>query len=201
IETGRICMAFAVYRTPKGKQQVVALVRADPNVGKRFPVPDVPELAGEISPDAVFYDVSDRDLIAVRTLPTEVEINRHRASIERQIKGYGAFLGVPFLFTSYRNAIRYLGFGPDDAMYIVLRVSKASSVSDVKQLLQGRLPEADVLTQDQLTHKSRMYWTIKTGASSPILTAPVLGFLIGLLVVSQTIYANTLENIEEYATL
>src|SRR5437879_4269660 len=119
METDRVCMAFAVYRTPNGKQQVVALVGADPNVGKHFPVPDVPELAGEISPDAVFYDVSDRDLIAVRALPTEVEINRHRATIERQIEGYGAFLGVPFLFTSYRNAVRYLGFGPDDAMYIV----------------------------------------------------------------------------------
>jgi putative ABC transport system permease protein len=29
----------------------------------------------------------------------------------------------------------------------------------------------------------------------------VLGFLIGLVVVSQTVYANTMENIEEYATL
>jgi putative ABC transport system permease protein len=46
-----------------------------------------------------------------------------------------------------------------------------------------------------------MYWTIKTGAGSAILTAAVLGFLIGLVVVSQTIYANTMENIEEYATL
>ncbi len=187
METDRVCMAFAVYRTPKGKQQVVA--------------PDMPELAGVISPDAVIYDVSDQELIAVPSLPTEVEINRHRASIERQIQGYGAFLGVPFLFTSYRNAIRYLGFGPDDAMYVVLRVSKGSSVSDVKQSLQERLPEVDVLTRDEFAHKSRMYWTIKTGAGGAILTAAVLGFLIGLVVVSQTIYANTMENIEEYATL
>src|SRR5947208_17114012 len=46
-----------------------------------------------------------------------------------------------------------------------------------------------------------MYWTIKMGAGGAILTAAVLGFLIGLVVVSQTIYANTMENIEEYATL
>src|SRR5438552_500667 len=39
-ETSRVCMAFAVYRTPIGKQQVVALVGADPTVGNRFPVPD-----------------------------------------------------------------------------------------------------------------------------------------------------------------
>jgi len=86
-------------------------------------------------------------------------------------------------------------------MYIVLRVSKGSSVSDVKQNLHDRLPEVDVLTRDEFAHKSRMYWTIKTGAGGAILTAAVLGFLIGLVVVSQTIYANTMENIEEYATL
>src|SRR3977135_1152533 len=55
LETSRVCMAFAVYRTPNGKQQVVALVGADRNVGKRFPVPDVPALAGAISPDADLY--------------------------------------------------------------------------------------------------------------------------------------------------
>src|SRR5436190_602638 len=134
LETSRVCMAFAVYRTPNGTQQVVALVGADPNVGKRFPVPDAPGSAENMSPDAVIYDVSDRELIQVTTMPAEVEVNRHRASIERQIDGHGAFLGVPFLFTSY-------------------------------------------------------------------LTAAVLGVLIGLVVVSQTVYANTMENIEEYATL
>lgn len=201
MQTGRVCMAFAVYRTPNGKQQVVALVGADSNVGKRFPVPDVPESAGEMSPDAVLYDVSDRKQIEVAALPAEVEINRHRASIEREIQGYGAFLGVPFLFTSYRNATRYMGFGPDDAMYILLRVGKGYSVPDVQSSLRQRLPEVDVLTQEEFARKSRMYWTIKTGAGGAILTAAVLGFLIGLVVVSQTIYANTMENIEEYATL
>lgn len=200
-KANRVCMAFAVYRTPKGKQQVVALVGADPEVGKHFPVPETPGSRDDVSPDAVFYDVSDRNQIEVTALPTEVEINRHRASIEREIEGYGAFLGVPFLFTSYRNAARDIGFGPDEAMYILLRVNSGYAVEDVQQQLQKRLPEVDVLTKDQFAHKSRMYWTIKTGAGGAILTAAVLGFLIGLVVVSQTIYANTMENIEEYATL
>lgn len=201
IQTSRVCMAFAVYRTPVGKQQVVALVGADPNVGNRFPVPDAPESAGKMSPDAVLYDVSDRKQIEVGDLPAEVEINRHRASIEREIQGYGAFLGVPFLFTSYRNAIRYLDFRSDQAVYILLRTDKRYPLSEVQQSLKQKLPEVDVLTRDEFAHKSRMYWTIKTGAGGAILTAAVLGFLIGLVVVSQTIYANTMENLEEYATL
>src|SRR5260221_8640482 len=201
LETSRVCMAFAVYRTPNGKQQVVALVGADSNAGKRFPVPNAPGLAEGMSPDAVLYDVSDRDLIQVTAMPAEVEVNRHRAIIERQITGYGAFLGVPFLFTSYRNATRYMGFGPEEAMYILLRVGNGYPVSDVQRNLRQRLPEVDVLTQSEFAHKSRMYWTMKTEAGGEILTAAVLAFLIGLVVVSQTIYANTMENIEEYATL
>src|SRR5258707_3998959 len=201
LETSRVCMAFAVYRTPNGKQQVVALVGADRNVGKRFPVPNAPGSAEGMSPDAVLYDVSDRDLIQVTAMPAEVEVNRHRASIERQIEGYGAFLGVPFLFPSYRNASRYMGFGPEDAMYILLRVGNGYPVSDVQRNLRQRVPEVDVLTESEFAHKSRMYWTMKTGAGGAILTAAVLAFLIGLVVVSQTIYANTMVNIEEYATL
>ncbi len=201
LETSRVCMAFAVYRTPNGKQQVVALVGADRNVGKRFPVPNALGSAEGMSPDALLYDVSDRDLIQVTAMPAEVEVNRHRASIERQIEGYGAFLGVPFLFTSYRNASRYMGVGPEEAMFVLLRVDKGYSTSDVQQNLRQRLPEVDVLTRDEFARKSRTYWTIKTGAGGAILTAAVLGFLIGLVVVSQTIYANTMENIEEYATL
>src|SRR5258707_13956535 len=39
VGTGRECMAFAVYGTANGTQQAVALVGAEPNVGKRFTVP------------------------------------------------------------------------------------------------------------------------------------------------------------------
>src|SRR5258707_2017863 len=200
VETGRACMAFAVYRKPNGKQQVVALVGADSNLGKHFPVPDLTETTESRSPDSVVYDASDRDLIEVASLTAEVEINGHRANIEHEIEGFGGFLGVPSLFTSYRNAARYLGAGPEDGMYVLLRVSKEYSVSDVQKNLRQRLPEVDILTREEFAHKSRMYWVIKTGAGSAILTAAVLGFLIGLVVVSQTIYANTMENIEEYAT-
>ena len=200
-ETGRVCMAFAVYRTPNGKQQVVALVGADANVGSHFPVPNAPGSGRQISPDAVLYDVSDREQIEVTSLPAQVEVNNRRASIEREIEGYGAFLGVPFLFTSYRNAARYIGFGADEAMYIPVRVGSGYSTSEVQEKLQRRLPEVDVLTRGEFAHRSRMYWTMKTGAGGAIVTAAVLGFLIGLVVVSQTIYASTMENIEEYATL
>jgi putative ABC transport system permease protein len=201
METARACMAFSVYRKPTGKQQVVALVGGDSNLGQGFPIPEHVERIEDQSPDSILYDASDRGAIEVVSLPAAVEINGRRANIEHEVQGYGGFLGVPSLFTSYRNAVRYLNFGPEDGMYILVRVGKGYSIADVQRNLRERLPEVDVLTSEEFAHKSRMYWVIKTGAGSAILTAAILGFLIGLVVVSQTIYANTMENIEEYATL
>jgi putative ABC transport system permease protein len=200
-ETGRVCVAFATYRKPNGKQQVVALVGADGNVGTRFPLPRVDGAVEKASPDAVAFDASERDVIEVPSLPQAVEINRQRARLEQETEGFGGFLGVPSLFTSYRNAARYLGFGPSEGMYVLLRVAPQYSVRETQEKLAQRLPEVDVLTRDEFAHKSRMYWMMKTGAGGAILAAAILGFLIGLVVVSQTMYANTMENLEEYATL
>lgn len=200
-ETARACIAFAVYRKPSGKQQVVALVGADRDVGAQFPLPRVDGAVEKASPDAIAFDASDRDVIEVSSLPRDVEINRQRAKLVQEIQGYGGFLGVPSLFTSYQNAARFLGFGPNDGMYVLLRVDPQYSLRETQAKLQQRLPEVAVLTRDEFAHKSRSYWMMKTGAGGAILAAAVLGFFIGLVVVSQTIYANTMENIEEYATL
>src|ERR1700681_737728 len=59
VETDRVCMAFAVYRTPNGTQQVVALVGGDPNVGRGFPVANMLESGGETSPGRALYDGSE----------------------------------------------------------------------------------------------------------------------------------------------
>lgn len=201
VETARACMAFAVYREPDGKQQMVAVIGADPNVGRHFPIPQMAERSEDISPESVIYDESDHAALETVSLPARVEINGHRASIEHQIHGFAGFLGVPALFTSYENAARYLGFGSGEGMYVLVRVAHGYSVAEVQQQMSRRLPEVDVLTRQEFAHKSRSYWLGKTGAGSAIGMAALLGFLIGLVIVSQTIYANTMENIDEYATL
>jgi putative ABC transport system permease protein len=200
-ETSRACMAFAIFRKLDGKQQVIALVGADSNIGKKFPVPELSERPEDLSPESVIYDESDRTVLETVSLPARVEINGQRAKVDHEIHGFGGFLGVPALFTSYRNAARYLAFGAEDRMYVLARVAKGFSVVDVQRNLKERLPEVDVLTREEFARRSRWYWVIKTGAGSAILTAAILGFLVGLVVVSQTIYANTMENIDEYATL
>jgi putative ABC transport system permease protein len=117
------------------------------------------------------------------------------------VHGFASFLGSPYIFTSYEDAARYSKLGPEEAVYLILRVTNNYDITSVKEQLKARLPEVDVWTQDEFGRRSKLYWISQTGAGAAILTAAVLAFLIGLVVVSQTIYATTMEHLDEFATL
>jgi putative ABC transport system permease protein len=63
------------------------------------------------------------------------------------------------------------------------------------------MPDVQVWTKEEFSSQARNYWLQQTGAGGTVITSAVLGFIIGLLIASQTIYAVTMENIEEFATL
>jgi putative ABC transport system permease protein len=71
----------------------------------------------------------------------------------------------------------------------------------VRQKLQARLPEVDVWTREAFSRRARLYWVNQTGSGGALLLTGLLGFLVGLVIVSQTIYSTTMDNLEEFATL
>ena len=197
----RVVTGMALYRTDTGRHQTVALVGAEPNIGAEFPLPYLSPQARTLERDAVVIDASNTELLEVRGVPTTGEINRKRARIMQTVSGFSSFIGSPYAFTSYSDAIDYLGVGPEDAMYILVRLNRGADPGAMKQALQVRLPDVQVWTREEFAERARRYWVTQTGAGAGILTAAVLGFIIGVLVVSQTMYATTMENIEEFATL
>ena len=197
-QTSRIVTGFAEYKKPDGAHQPVALVGADATVGAAFPVPQV---SGAAEPDTLFVDETNRGVLSLYRIPLDTEINRRRARIVGTVAGFSSFLGCPYIFASYNDASRYLGVGSEEAMYLLFRLAPGVSPQRVKKDLQARLPEVDVWTREEFAQRSRLYWIVQTGAGGGILTAAVLGFLVGMVVVSQTIYSATMEKLEEFATL
>jgi putative ABC transport system permease protein len=200
MRTGRIVTAVAEYRSPGGRHQAIALVGADPDVGRDFPVPRLDGAAGAVDPEGVLIDRSSAQLLKADT-HSEIEINRRRAHVLGEVEGFSSFLGCPYVFASYRDAARYIGLRPDDSMHIVVSLKEGFSAQGVKRALQDRLPDVDVLTRAEFVRRSQVYWISQTGAGGGILAAAILGFVIGVLIISQTIYATTMENLDEFATL
>jgi putative ABC transport system permease protein len=53
----------------------------------------------------------------------------------------------------------------------------------------------------KFARRAQLYWVVQTGSGSAILTAAILGLVIGIVIVSQTTYATTMEHLDEFATL
>jgi putative ABC transport system permease protein len=117
------------------------------------------------------------------------------------VRGFSSFLGSPYAFASYEDAAHYSKAGRQEVAYLTVRVAKGYDVGTVRDKIALELPEADVWTHAQFARRSKLYWVGQTGAGAAILTAAVLALLIGLVLVSQTIYATTMEHLEEFATL
>jgi putative ABC transport system permease protein len=200
--TSRICTRLVQFRKTDGSHQLVDLVGADSDVGREFPIPHVSGDSNAIAPEALVVDKSNAELLDVAAhLPLDVEVNEQRARVVGQTSGFSSFLGSPYVFTSYVDASRYINLRPDETMFILVWLQSGTSIQSVKRSLQARMPNIDVWTRDEFSRKARFYWVTQTGAGGAILTAALLGFFIGLAVVSQSIYATTMENIEEFATL
>ena len=86
--TSRICTRLVQFRKTDGSHQLVALVGADSDVGRRFPMPHVAGDSTAIQPDALVVDRSNLELLNVASrLPQDVEVNDQRARVVAETSG------------------------------------------------------------------------------------------------------------------
>jgi putative ABC transport system permease protein len=200
--TNRIVTRILPFRKADGDQQLVTLFGADSGVGPRFPLPRLPGGEGALEPRAMPVDESSSAVLEHGAqLPQSIEINEQRANVVGHTSGFSSFLGTPYVFTSFVDGARYAGLRPADVMFILVSVYPGASVQTVQRALRQRLPNVDIWTKAEFGRRAQIYWTSQTGAGGAILAAALLGFIIGLAIVSQALYATTMEHIEEFATL
>lgn len=196
----RVTTGAGVWQKPSGMQQAVQIIGAEPGIGSRFPLPFLHPSAGALDYEVVLVDRSNARMLEVDSTGAEVELNKVRARI-KVIEDFGSFYGQPYVFTSYAEASRYLGARREDVQLLAVHVDPQFDMERVRAALQMRLPDVAVWLHEQFSRRAQRFWIIQTGAGSALLAAAVLGFIVGVVVVSQNIYATTMENLEEFATL
>ncbi len=197
----RIAAGITSWQKPSGVRQTIIIVGADPGAGSTFPLPYLNGKTDSVSPETVLVDNGNVDALGLTTVPVDVEIGSRRARVAGTVNGFSSFIGSPYVFTGYSDAVRYLDFSSEETTFLLVHVAPGHDVQVVQQRLRARLPEADVWTRAEFARRARLYWVVKTGAGGALLTAALLGSIVGAVIVSQTIYATTIERLEEFATL
>src|SRR5262249_5691530 len=129
------------------------------------------------------------------------EIRGHRARVTGFTRGIRSFTTSPYVFTSFKNAQNYAVLAEDQTIFILVTADRFTAVDELRKRLLSRLKDVDVVTTREFSHMTRFYWMFTTGAGVAVLLAAVLGLIVGVVVVAQTIYATTMDHIREYGTL
>lgn len=151
--------------------------------------------------DSVIVDRIYQEKLGVSRIGEVVEINGRRARVVGFTQGIRSFTTSPYVFTSFKNAQRFGGLRADQAHYILVKATAGADLPQLQRDLQARIAGVDVHTTATFANMTTAYWMFTTGAGVAVLIAALLGLVVGVVIVAQTIYATTMDHIREYGTL
>lgn len=193
---------FARWKKPSGGTESIQLVGT----------PVDSELAGPWNleegrledlaiPDAVIIDHLYSKKLGVSRVGDTVEINQRRAKVVGFTRGIRTFTQSPYVFTSIANARTFVGAPSTQAGYVLLSLSPGADPAQVEAAIESRIPEVEVFGAKAFAKSSSDYWLYTTGAGFSLIISAILGLVVGIVIVAQTLYASTIDRLPEYATL
>ncbi|GMV29822.1 MAG: putative ABC transporter, permease protein [Rhodanobacteraceae bacterium] len=197
-----LMMQFAFWRKPDGGTESVSMVGFNLATGQGRPWNLVEGRLEDLQQDdAVIIDRLYAGKLGVTALGQTVEINNRRARVVGFTAGIRTFTQSPYVFTTHRNAQHFTFFRPDQTTYLLVTLEDGADAASVRNALQARLGRVDVWFAAEFARAAQRYWLITTGAGSALLLAALLGLIVGIVIVGQTLYATTVDRLPEYATL
>jgi putative ABC transport system permease protein len=193
---------FSDWKRPDGAHESVQIVGVNLTAGLGGPWNIVAGRLDDLrESDAVFIDEIYRTKLGIDRIGQVAEIRGRRARVVGFTRGLRAFTTAPYVFTTFKNALGYTDLREDQTLYLLVKAIPGVDVEALRRTLQSRLTDVDVVTTAGFSGMTRMYWMFTTGAGLAVLLAALLGLVVGVVVVTQTIYATTVDHIREYGTL
>ncbi|HET9531146.1 MAG TPA: ABC transporter permease [Blastocatellia bacterium] len=195
-------VSFSRWKRPDGGEEGVGIVGFDLNAGMGGPwglsSGSIDDLRAA---DTVIIDEIYREKLGIQATGQTVEINGHRARVVGFTRDIRSFTTNPRVFTSFKNAQNYARIAEDQTTFILVKAEQGADLQTLKNRLAERIEDIEVYTTAEFSRKTQVYWMFSTGAGIGILIAALMGLVVGVVVVAQTIYATTIDHLREYGTL
>ena len=195
-------VGFTTWKRPDGGTQSVIVVGTDPQSQMLQPWNFIAGSAEDLRrADGIVIDQLYAASLGVSRVGQTVEILGHRARVVGITSGIRTFTQSPYVFSSLENARTFTGVPEGWTTYLLVRARKGADFGTIRAALASALPSTDVWTSRAFSWRTREYWLITTGAGAALLVAAILGLVVGLVIVAQTLYSATVERLHEYATI
>ena len=195
-------VTFVNWKLPHGGTEAAQIVGFDLETGVGGPWSvtqgSVDALHGE---DTVLVDELYMAKLGVKGMGHSTEINGRRARVVGFTRGIRSFTTAPYIYTSFKNAQNYAQLREDQTAFLLVKADPGVDLQALKSELGRRVPDVDIYTNQEFLSRTRNYWVFSTGAGVTTLIGAVLGLIVGIVVVAQTIYAATVDHLREFGTL
>jgi putative ABC transport system permease protein len=197
-----LVVAFAEWRKPAGGSTRVVLVGTNAEDGALEPWSLVQGDWQDIkAPDGISADDTYFRELGIGGLGATAQIATGRVKVKALTHHIRSFTQSPFVFTTLTRARNLLGVDSDRASFYLVQLEPGAQAEQVRQALFQRLDGAEVLTKSEFRDRSLRQWLFHTGAGFALLGGAILGFIVGTVIVVQTLYASTKDHLHEFVTL
>ena len=128
------------------------------------------------------------------------EINGERVRIGAITKGVRGF-GGNMVFTNLEKSRELAGIAPDRCSAVLVEASEGADTESLISILRAALPRADVYSKSGLSMMTKMYYLENTGIGGSFGFSTVMGALVGVVIISLTMYTNVMNKQSDYAML
>ncbi len=197
-----LAVGFVNWRKPKGGSTAALLVGSEITQGTSLPWNVTEGSARALAaPSAVAIDSTYFQELGVGGLGDRAEVNNMEVTVHAVTKGIRSFTTLPYVFTTLATGRTLLGASAEQSSYTLVKASPGTEVENLRAALAKRLPDAEILTHAEFRKRSLDYWLFETGAGAALIAGAVLGIIVGMVIVAQTLYASTKDHLNEFATL
>jgi putative ABC transport system permease protein len=153
------------------------------------------------APSSIAVDDTYFADLGVNKIGDVAEINDTRVKVAAVTHGIRSFTTLPYIFMSLARARALTGATVNQATYVLVRLAPGADVEKVRAALTARLKDREVMEQAEFRQRSVDYWMFQTGAGASLISGALLGLIVGIVIVAQTLYASTKDHLPEFATL
>lgn len=196
-------VGYSMWRLPDGGVVNVQIVGCEEHSRMAAPLDLVTgNLETLHNQDAVIVDEGESAKLGYPKMGDSFEILGFRAKVVGFTRNMRSFTTTPYVFTSLRRTESYGWLTTrGKSMYFLVKVRPGFDIAAVRRDIHAAVPDVEAHSRESLSWRTRRYWLLETGVGLGFLAAAFLGLLVGGVIVSQTLYAMTVEKLPEFGVL
>jgi putative ABC transport system permease protein len=206
-----VYLGYGAWKNPQtGKTRSLMTIGIDPE-DNIFNLPQVEQNLNKIrEADVVLFDTASRpefgDIGELLRQKSEipVEIENRRVIVKGMFEMGASFGSDGTVITSDLNFIRLFDTQRTNGLIDIgaIALKPGASVTKTVQQLRSSLPDdIKVLSKAEFIKLEKSYWGDSTAIGFIFTLGTIMGFVVGIVIVYQILYADVTDQMVEYATL